>query len=82
MEGFYLLQGIINSYSQFFSWDVMYSIISNPASWGIIFSLVILEGLLSADNALVLATMVSHLKGRDRRLALFAGLWGATSLGF
>jgi YkoY family integral membrane protein len=72
-----VIQGIINSYSQFFSWESMVNILSNPANWGIIFSLVILEGLLSADNALVLATMVSHLKGRQQKLALFAGMWGA-----
>jgi YkoY family integral membrane protein len=72
-----VIEGIISSYSQFFSWNNMVNILSNPANWGIIFSLVILEGLLSADNALVLATMVSHLKGRQQKLALFAGMWGA-----
>lgn len=73
-----MLQGIINSYSQFFSWDVFWGVISTPANWGIILSLVVLEGLLSSDNALVLATIVSNLKThRERKLALFAGIWGA-----
>jgi len=73
-----MLQEIINSYSQFFSWDVFLSIITTPENWGIILSLILLEGLLSSDNALVLATMVSNLKTeKERKLAVFAGIWGA-----
>jgi len=73
-----MLQGVINSYSQFFSWDIFWGIVTTPANWGIILSLIILEGLLSSDNALVLATIVSNLKTkRERKLALFAGIWGA-----
>ncbi|WP_339264341.1 TerC family protein [Solibacillus sp. FSL W7-1472] len=36
-----------------------------------------LEGLLAADNALVLAIMVKHLPEKERRKALFFGLAGA-----
>src|SRR3954452_1498417 len=36
-----------------------------------------LEGLLAADNALVLAIMVKHLPEEDRKKALFYGLAGA-----
>lgn len=39
--------------------------------------LVALEGLLAADNALVLAIMVKHLPEADRKRALFYGLAGA-----
>jgi YkoY family integral membrane protein len=39
--------------------------------------LVFLEGLLSADNALVLAVMVRHLSRRDGRRVLQWGIWGA-----
>ena len=39
--------------------------------------LVGLEGLLAADNALVLAIMVKHLPEAERRRALFYGLAGA-----
>lgn len=39
--------------------------------------LVLLEGLLSADNALVLAVMVRHLPKDQRRRVLFWGIWGA-----
>lgn len=39
--------------------------------------LVALEGLLAADNALVLAIMVKHLPEETRKKALFYGLFGA-----
>lgn len=39
--------------------------------------LIALEGLLAADNALVLAIMVKHLPDEKRRKALFYGLAGA-----
>jgi len=73
-----MLQQIFNSYSQFFSWDVFMGIITSPENWGIILTLVLLEGLLSSDNALVLATLVSNLKTeKERKSAIFAGIWGA-----
>ena len=72
-----MLTSVFNSYAQFFNFTNLWAVISNPGNWGLIFSLIILEGLLSSDNALVLATMVSHLKGKQRRMALFAGIWGA-----
>ncbi len=40
-------------------------------------ALVFLEGLLSADNALVLAVMVRHLPRDQQRRVLFYGVWGA-----
>jgi YkoY family integral membrane protein len=39
--------------------------------------LVLLEGLLSADNALVLAVMVRHLPKHQQKRVLFWGIWGA-----
>jgi YkoY family integral membrane protein len=46
---------------------------------GIVIQLVILEGLLSFDNALALAALVSKRlsTSRDRRRALTWGIWGA-----
>src|SRR5690625_8033824 len=41
-----------------------------------------LEGLVAADNALVLAIMVKHLPEKQRKKALFYGLLGAFVLGF
>jgi predicted tellurium resistance membrane protein TerC len=43
----------------------------------IIFSLVLMEGILSIDNAAVLATMVKHLKPDDQQKALKYGIIGA-----
>lgn len=45
-------------------------------SW-ILLILIGLEGLLAADNALVLAIMVKHLPEEERKKALFYGLAGA-----
>jgi YkoY family integral membrane protein len=48
-----------------------------PLIFGTILMLVFLEGLLSADNALVLAVMVRHLPRAQQRRALRYGIWGA-----
>ncbi|WML39772.1 TerC family protein [Neobacillus sp. OS1-2] len=72
-----LSQQIINSYSTFFSLETLENVVTNPASWGVIGTLIILEGLLSADNALVLAVMVKHLPTEQRKKALFYGIFGA-----
>lgn len=42
-----------------------------------VFALILLEGLLSADNALVMAIMVRHLPKADQQKALLYGLGGA-----
>lgn len=71
------IQSIINNFSSFFSWAELSTELANPVNWGIIGTLVILEGLLSADNALVLAVMVRHLPKDQQKKALFYGLLGA-----
>lgn len=45
-------------------------------------TLILLEGLLSADNALILAVLVQPLKGRHRQKALLYGIFGAFALRF
>jgi YkoY family integral membrane protein len=65
------------TYGQFFSYGAIKAVTTNPSSWGVILSLVILEGLLSADNALVLAVMVRHLPKKNQKKALFYGIIGA-----
>lgn len=73
-----VIQGILDTYAMFFDWDMWYEhVITNPVAWGLIGTLVIMEGLLSADNALVLAVMVKHLPEKQRKKALFYGLLGA-----
>ena len=49
---------------------------------GTVLSLVFLEGLLSADNALVLAVMVRHLPKAQQRRALRYGIVGAFAFRF
>jgi YkoY family integral membrane protein len=77
-----VLHGILDTYSQFFEWDMWVKVLTNPVSWGLIGTLIILEGLLSADNALVLAVMVKHLPKEKRKKALFYGLLGAYAFRF
>lgn len=71
------IQEIIANYGSFLSLDALGDVLTDPASWGIIGTLVILEGLLSADNALVLAVLVKHLPEEQRKKALFYGIVGA-----
>ncbi|WP_214481127.1 TerC family protein [Bacillus sp. SM2101] len=70
-------QEIFNSYASFFSLEAIKQVVSDPTNWTIIGSLIILEGLLSADNALVLAVMVKHLPEKQKKKALFYGILGA-----
>ncbi|MDR3542200.1 MAG: TerC family protein [Desulfosporosinus sp.] len=70
-------QGIAHSYAQFFSLKALLATLTDPVSLGIIGSLIILEGLLSSDNALVLAVLVRNLPKRQQKKALFFGIWGA-----
>lgn len=58
--------------------------ISAPDLWSqfiealpVIISLVIIEGLLSVDNALAIAAMASHLPGKQKYWALKVGIIGA-----
>lgn len=77
MEENSLLEAIANTYAQFFDLNMWAELLTDPKAWAIILTLVILEGLLSADNALVLAIMVKHLPEKQRKKALMYGLWGA-----
>jgi YkoY family integral membrane protein len=56
-------------------WGIPFS--DFPLMMGTILTLVFLEGLLSADNALVLAVLVRHLPREQQRRALRYGIWGA-----
>jgi YkoY family integral membrane protein len=68
---------LLNTYALFFDIDMWVKVLSDPVSWGLIGSLVVIEGLLSADNALVLAVLVKHLPKKKRKKALIYGLFGA-----
>lgn len=71
-----MLQSIIDNYSQFFSVSNFEGIFT-VSGISTILLLMLLEGLLSADNALVLAMMVKHLPEKQQKKALLYGIWGA-----
>ena len=52
-------------------------VFSHPSVIMMVVSLVLLEGILSSDNAVVLAVMVKHLPEDQRRKALTYGMFGA-----
>lgn len=72
-----MIQQILDTYAQFFDWHMWKVVLTDPVSWGLILSLVLIEGLLSADNALVLAVLVRHLPEEQRKKALLYGMIGA-----
>lgn len=72
-----MIQQILDTYAQFFDWHMWKVVLTDPVSWGLILSLVLIEGLLSADNALVLAVLVRHLPEKQRKKALLYGMIGA-----
>jgi YkoY family integral membrane protein len=58
--------------------ELLNQIFENPAaSLAIVGNLIIIESLLSVDNAAVLATMVMDLPENQRNKALKYGIWGA-----
>lgn len=72
-----VLEQILHTYAMFFDWEMWGKVLTDPVAWGLIGSLVVIEGLLSADNALVLAVLVKHLPEKQRKKALMYGLFGA-----
>lgn len=72
-----MLEQIFATYASFFEWGMWIEVLTDPVSWGYIGTLVVMEGLLSADNALVLAIMVKPLPKEKQRKALTYGLIGA-----
>ena len=72
-----VINQILSTYALFFDWGHWVEVLSDPVNWGLIFSLVLIEGLLSADNALVLAVLVRHLPEKQRKKALLYGMIGA-----
>ena len=72
-----ILEQIFATYASFFNWQMWAEVLTDPVSWGFIGTLIIMEGLLSADNALVLAIMVKPLPKDQQKKALTYGLIGA-----
>lgn len=69
------LQQLYGPFFDVHNWQVVFT---SQSDWLIILSLVLLECILSVDNAVVLATQTQILKTKkDREKSLFYGLWGA-----
>ncbi|MCQ6275563.1 TerC family protein [Bacillus sp. V3B] len=72
-----IIEQILSTYAMFFDWQMWGEVLTDPVAWGLIGSLILIEGLLSADNALVLAVLVKHLPEKQRKKALMYGMFGA-----
>ncbi len=72
-----VINEILSTYALFFDYAHWVEVLSDPVNWGLIGTLIIIEGLLSADNALVLAVLVKHLPEKQRKKALMYGMFGA-----
>lgn len=72
-----IVQQVFHTYASFFDWAMWLEVLTDPVSWGYIGTLVVLEGLLSADNALILAVMVRPLPKEQQKKALTYGMFGA-----
>lgn len=72
-----MLNQILSNYAELLNIHMWIQAFSDPSAIGLVISLVLLECLLSTDNALVLSTFVKPLSEKDQKRALFYGLWGA-----
>lgn len=73
-----MLHFLQNLYGPFFDLDNWKMVIESGQDWMIIFSLVLIECLLSVDNAIVLAAQTQKLPTKkEQEKSLFYGLWGA-----
>lgn len=73
-----MLDVIKQLYGPFFDGQNWATILTSRSDWLIIGSLVLIECLLSVDNAVVLAAQTTSLDNlQDREKSLFYGLWGA-----
>lgn len=67
-----------NLYGPFFDAENWRNVITSGEDWLIILSLVLIECILSVDNAIVLAAQTQKLPTKkEQEKSLFYGLWGA-----
>ncbi|WEV43545.1 TerC family protein [Lactobacillus sp. ESL0684] len=69
---------IIKMYAPFFSASNWLHVLTSGKDWLVILTLILMECLLSVDNAVVLAAQTKRLPTkRQQEKSLFYGLWGA-----
>ncbi|MCH4009080.1 MAG: DUF475 domain-containing protein [Companilactobacillus sp.] len=72
------MNALINMYGPFFDLNNWKTVIESGSDWMVIFSLVVMECLLSVDNAVVLAAQTQSLPDKvQQEKSLFYGLIGA-----
>lgn len=65
-------------YGPFFDLNNWKTVVTSGEDWMIILSLVLIECILSVDNAIVLAAQTQKLPDKKQQeKSLFYGLWGA-----
>ncbi|UDM32068.1 TerC family protein [Lentilactobacillus laojiaonis] len=73
-----MLDWLVKLYGPFFSLENWQNVVTSGTDWLIILSLVLIECLLSVDNAVVLAAQTQALPTKKQQEeSLFYGLWGA-----
>ncbi len=78
-----MIQFVQELYGPFFSLQNWVNVLDSAEDWSIILSIIILECLLSVDNAVVLAAQTQTLPTkRQQEGALLWGLWGSYILRF
>lgn len=78
-----MLHWLIELYGPFFDLHAWENVVTSGADWAIIFSLIMIECLLSVDNAVVLAAQTQKLPTlRQKEKALIYGLWGSYVMRF
>lgn len=69
---------IIKLYEPFFNLNNWHNVLTSTSDWLMILTLILMECLLSVDNAVVLATQTKRLPTpAQQRKSLIYGLWGA-----
>lgn len=69
---------ILKMYAPFFDINNWLHVLTSGKDWMIILTLILMECLLSVDNAVVLAAQTKVLPDKSQqRKSLFYGLWGA-----
>lgn len=69
---------ILKMYAPFFSWQNWAHVLTSGKDWMVILTLILMECLLSVDNAVVLAAQTQVLPTKKQKeKSLLYGLWGA-----
>lgn len=77
-----MMNEILSNYASLLDFKMWVQALADPSAIGLVISLILLECLLSTDNALVLSAFVKPLPTNQQKKALFYGLIGAYTFRF